>query len=58
MFFPFIGATGVALGIGLGFVQLGALSVWVTVLSLALKLTVTLLVLLSAYMAWDRIRRT
>ncbi len=54
MFFPFVGATAIALG----FVQLGALSVWVTVLSLALKLAVTLLVLLSAYMAWDRYRRT
>jgi len=54
MFFPFLGATAISLG----FAQLGALSVWVTVLSLALKLAVTLLVVLSGYVVWSRYRRT
>ncbi len=58
MFFPFL----LAGAIGIGFIQLGALSVWVTVLSLAIKLMLLIILAPALYLGvpvlWKRYKGT
>ena len=54
MFWLFIAATTV----GLGFFKLGALSVWVSVLSLAIELLLIALLGVGGYAVWQRHKLT
>jgi hypothetical protein len=52
MFWPFIAATAV----GIGFFKLGALSVWVGVLSVIIQILIVALIGLAAFTMWQRYR--
>jgi hypothetical protein len=54
MFWPFLAATTV----GIGFFKLGALSVWVSVLSLIIQVLIIALLALGGFTIWQRYRFT
>ena len=54
MFWPFIAATAV----GVGFFKLGALSVWVGVLSIIIEVLIIALLALGGFTFWQRHRLT
>jgi hypothetical protein len=54
MLFPFLAATTV----GIGFFKLGALSVWVSVLSLTIQILIIALLGLAGFTIWQRYRVT
>lgn len=54
MFWPFLAATTV----GIGFFKLGALSVWVSVLTIAIQILIIALLTLGGFTLWQRYRFT
>lgn len=54
MFFPFLAATTV----GIGLFKLGTLSVWMTVLTIAIQILIIALLALGGFTLWQRHRDT
>lgn len=53
MLFPFLAVSAIAVA----FIQLGSLSVWVTVLSLTVKLMLLVAIVLALIVAWRRYKQ-